>query len=144
LTTGAAGWLADKVGPRIPSTAGLIVFALGMFTLAFVAPSGGKPFIIGGLMIVGLGVGLFTTPNNAVILSAAPGEHRGVASGLLAAARNVGMVCGVALAGAFLAGVHEPTELTHSFQHGVEIAGAMALAAAVLSAFRPVKSAAAR
>ncbi|MFL5320347.1 MAG: MFS transporter, partial [Myxococcaceae bacterium] len=76
LTTGAAGWLADRVGPRIPSTVGLVVFALGMFTLAFMAPTGGQAFIVGGLMIVGLGVGLFTTPNNTVILSSAPGEHR--------------------------------------------------------------------
>ena len=52
------------------------------------------------LATVGLGTGLFVSPNNSALLGAAPFHRRGIASGILATARNVGMVLGVGLAGA--------------------------------------------
>jgi MFS family permease len=56
-------------------------------------------YIVMSMAITGLGSGLFQTPNNAALMGSAPGEFRGVASGMLATARNIGMVLGVALAG---------------------------------------------
>jgi MFS family permease len=50
--------------------------------------------------VCGLGFGAFVAPNNSRLLGAAPPHRRGIASGVLAAARNVGMVLGVGLAGA--------------------------------------------
>jgi MFS family permease len=43
---------------------------------------------------------MFQTPNNSAVMNHAPKESRGVASGMLATARNMGMVIGVALSGA--------------------------------------------
>lgn len=138
-TTAPAGWVSDRIGPRLPSTVGLVIFAVGMGILGLFTPAGGVTSVIVGLAVVGLGVGLFTTPNNSAILTAAPPTDRGVASGLLAAARNVGMVCGVAAAGTFLAGVAGAEALSRSFAHGVLTSAGLALVAAVLSALRPVR-----
>jgi MFS family permease len=52
------------------------------------------------MAVCGLGFGAFVAPNNSRLLGAAPPNRRGIASGVLAAARNVGMVLGVGLAGA--------------------------------------------
>ena len=55
-----------------------------------------------GLAVVGLGTGVFISPNNSALLGAAPLDRRGIASGVMATARNVGMIVGIGLAGAIL------------------------------------------
>jgi len=45
-------------------------------------------------------VGTFVSPNNNALMGAAPRNRQGIAAGVLATARNVGMVLGVGLAGA--------------------------------------------
>jgi hypothetical protein len=56
--------------------------------------------IAASLGVVGLGVGLFVSPNNSALMGAAPRHRQGIAAGILATSRNVGMVLGVGLAGA--------------------------------------------
>ena len=48
--------------------------------------------IILAMAVTGIGSGLFQTPNNSALMNNVPPEHRGVASGMLATARNIGMV----------------------------------------------------
>ena len=52
------------------------------------------------LAITGLGTGIFVSPNSSALMGSAPPQQRGVAAGILATARLVGMVLGVGLAGA--------------------------------------------
>ncbi len=52
------------------------------------------------LAVAGLGIGIFVSPNNSALMGAAPRHRQGIAAGILALARNVGMVIGVGLAGA--------------------------------------------
>jgi len=60
---------------------------------------------MGGMSIVwriglaGIGTALYVSPNNTAIMSCIPLYRRGIASGAVATARNLGMVLGVALAG---------------------------------------------
>ena len=61
--------------------------------------------IILALAVVGLGAGLFTSPNNSALMGAAPPQQRGVAAAIMATARNVGMVLGVGLSGAVFTSV---------------------------------------
>jgi MFS family permease len=51
------------------------------------------------LALAGIGIAVFISPNSAAAMSAVPPRHRGIASGAVATARNLGMVIGVALAG---------------------------------------------
>ncbi len=96
----AAGVLSDRHDTRLLSSAGMGVMAVGLFLLSRLHVGTPLWVIVVSMAVTGLGSGLFQTPNNTAMMSSAPPEHRGVASGLLAAARNVGMVFGVALSGA--------------------------------------------
>ncbi|WP_438029868.1 MFS transporter [Sorangium sp. So ce233] len=102
-TTAASGWLSDRIGARGPALAGMTALAVGLARLATLGPDPGRASLLAALALVGLGSGLFTAPNNSRILGAAPRDQQGTAAGLLAEARNVGMLCGVAAAGAIFA-----------------------------------------
>ena len=100
FTSPVAGVLSDRVGSRGPVVLGLLVFTGGLLLLTRVGPATPLAEVALGLAVCGLGLGTFIAPNNSRLLGAAPPERRGIASGVLAAARNVGMVLGVGLAGA--------------------------------------------
>ncbi len=53
--------------------------------------------------LLGLGMGIFQSPNNSAIMGAAPAGRLGVASGLLAISRTLGQITGIAVLGAFWA-----------------------------------------
>jgi EmrB/QacA subfamily drug resistance transporter len=95
-----AGMFADRYDTRLLTSAGMGVMAAGLLLLSRLDADTPLWAIAVSMAVTGLGSGLFQTPNNTALMGGAPPEHRGVASGLLAAARNVGMVFGVALSGA--------------------------------------------
>jgi EmrB/QacA subfamily drug resistance transporter len=95
-----SGALSDRVGSRAIATLGMLVLAAGLLLVALVAAAGTLKAIALSLGVVGLGVGLFASPNNSALMGAAPAHRQGIASGVLATARNVGMALGVGLAGA--------------------------------------------
>jgi EmrB/QacA subfamily drug resistance transporter len=100
LTAPVAGALSDRVGTRGLVVFGLAVLALGLFVLSSAGPATPLAVVLLGMAVCGLGFGAFVAPNNSRLLGAAPVHRRGIASGVLAAARNTGMVLGVGLAGA--------------------------------------------
>ncbi|HEX5637473.1 MAG TPA: MFS transporter, partial [Gammaproteobacteria bacterium] len=95
-----SGSLSDKISPRWLSTTGMLVNAFGLWQLSRL--DGGSPIglIMIALATAGFGTGLFIAPNNNVLLGSAPLNRQGIASGILATARSVGMVLGVGIAGA--------------------------------------------
>jgi EmrB/QacA subfamily drug resistance transporter len=95
-----AGSLSDRLGTRGPVALGLVLLAAGLLLLSAAGPATPIPLVAGGLALSGVGFGAFVAPNNSRLLGAAPAHRRGIASGVLAAARNTGMVLGVGLAGA--------------------------------------------
>ena len=100
VTAPLSGMLSDRLGSRGPIVLGLVTLAAGLGLLALIGPATPLWFIALALAVCGLGFGAFVAPNNSRLLGAAPPHRRGIASGVLAAARNVGMVLGVGLAGA--------------------------------------------
>ena len=95
-----SGTLSDRIGSRGLATAGMILLAAGLAWLGVLARDGSLTSIAAALALVGLGVGTFVSPNNSALMGAAPGYRQGIASGVLATARNVGMALGVGFAGA--------------------------------------------
>lgn len=100
LVAPLSGAISDRVDTRYISSVGMGVTALGMWLLSNLKLESPIYLIIFSLFVVGLGSGMFQTPNNSAIMGAVPPNRRGVASGLLATMRNVGMVLGVAISGA--------------------------------------------
>lgn len=100
MTAPFSGTLSDRIGSRIPTTLGMGLMAAALLTLTLVNPGSSTVRIALSLALAGLGAGLFTSPNNSALMGSAPRGSQGVAAGLLALARNTGMVLGVGLAGA--------------------------------------------
>ena len=100
ITAPFAGSLSDRIGTRGPIVLGLAVLGGGLFLLSAVGPATPWILVVLAMAVCGVGFGCFVAPNNSRLLGAAPPNRRGIASGVLAAARNVGMVLGIGLAGA--------------------------------------------
>jgi MFS family permease len=100
-----SGSLSDKVGTRIPTTIGMALLSSGLFLLSRLQPESPLGYVVAGLALAGLGTGMFVSPNNSAMLGVAPRERRGIASGIMATARNVGMVLGIGMAGAIFTSV---------------------------------------
>ncbi len=105
LTAPVSGMISDRVGSRAPATAGMAIMAGGLFLLS--AMGGGTPLylVMISLTVTGVGVAIFVTPNNSAMLGAAPAGRKGIASGILATSRLLGMATGVGIAGAILVAV---------------------------------------
>jgi sugar phosphate permease len=78
----------------------MVFLGVGTLWLSLLGSSASLFTVAGALALVGLWTGTFISPNTSALLGAAPPNRRGIASGILAEARNVGMVLGVGLAGA--------------------------------------------
>ena len=94
-----SGILYDKLGSRRLCMIGMSVLALSSTSLMTVQPSMGVVSILWRIALAGIGTAFFVSPNNTAVLSCVPLSRRGIASGAVATARNLGMVIGVALAG---------------------------------------------
>lgn len=98
-----AGRLSDRIGSRVPSTLGMILASLGLVSLAYLGPHASITQIVLSEALMGVGSGMFSSPNTSTIMGSVSRERQGTAAGMQAVARNAGMVLGVALAGALLA-----------------------------------------
>jgi EmrB/QacA subfamily drug resistance transporter len=103
-----SGALSDRIGTRWPTTAGMAILAGGLFLLSRLGPESAIGYVILGLVLAGVGTGFFVSPNNSAMMGAAPRERRGIASGIMATARNVGMVLGIGMAGAIFTSILPP------------------------------------
>ena len=97
-----AGRLADRLGARTLTVTGMALTTLGMWLLANlgVMPAGAQ--LACGLVLIGMGQGLFAVPNASALLSLVPAERLGFASGLQSTTRNLGLAAGVAFTGALV------------------------------------------
>ncbi|MBA3416706.1 MAG: MFS transporter [Chloroflexia bacterium] len=95
-----SGRLTDAVGPRWPATIGAAVVAAAIVLMAQLRAGTAVPFAVLALIVYGAGAGIFQAPNNAAVMTAAPLGAHGTVSGMLALARSLGQVAGVALASA--------------------------------------------
>lgn len=139
LTAPIAGRLADIWGARPLTVAGMLLSATSLAVVA-VAPLGMTLFVA-MLAALGVGLGLFTPPNNAAIMAAAPRELAGLAAGVLNMTRGVGTALGLALTGlVFSAVAGEGTTggglAISGFSAAAWLLAAVALVAAILAALR--------
>jgi EmrB/QacA subfamily drug resistance transporter len=144
-----AGSLTDRFGSRLPTVIGMFLSAVALLALA-VLPSDALSTTLLLLGLLGVGLGLFTPPNNSAIMGTAPQHRLGVAGGILNMTRSLGTSLGVALTGALLAvllSAHsggrvegtiniEPAALQAAFHQTLLFLAALSALASVLSAVR--------
>ncbi len=93
-----SGILADRIGNRLPATAGLVAIVGAIVGMAQFRSGTAIWFVLTVLALYGIGAGFFQTPNNSAVLGAAPADRVGTTSGMLALARNLGQITGIAVA----------------------------------------------
>ena len=92
-----SGWLSERVDARLLSSAGLTIKGIAFMILSSLE-LGATPFdIITRLALLGVGLGLFQTPNNNSLMSSIPQDRLGVGSSFLSIVRSFGQSVGVAL-----------------------------------------------
>ncbi|MGN6101311.1 MAG: MFS transporter [Devosia sp.] len=116
--------------PRV-SGIGSLIFAIGLGSLALLPDHPATGDIVWRLAICGAGFGLFQSPNNKVMITSAPRNRSGGASGMQSTARLQGQSTGAALA-AIIFSVTAGYDLTFT----MGLSAAFAIAAAILSIWR--------
>lgn len=113
-----AGWWADHHGSRGTAVAGMLVSAAGLAGMTTLQVH--TPFLISGtwLLIVGVGSGMFNSPNTAAMMAAVPPWRRGIASGTRTMLQNTGAVISIALMLMIVTAV-VPTDLLFSIFSGL-------------------------
>jgi len=107
-----SGYLTDRIGPRWPAAAGVGLVAVAILLMSQLRSGSGIAFAVMLLVLYGMGAGLFQAPNNAAVMTAAAVDARGTVSGVLALARSLGQIVGVALVGAIWSWRQEVYERT--------------------------------
>jgi len=97
ITGPLSGWLSDKHGARILATSGMIITAIAFLAFTLLpANFGYLPFAI-ILLVMGIGNGIFMSPNMASVMNSCPAEHRGAASGMRSTLQNCGQTISQAI-----------------------------------------------
>lgn len=98
-----SGLLSDRIGSRVMSTLGMGIVSVGLLMFSELnATSSGLDTIL-RLVVVGVGFGLFSSPNTSAVMGSVRKEKLGVAAGTLGAMRFMGQSIGLALLGAVMA-----------------------------------------
>jgi MFS family permease len=92
-----SGRISDRHGARGLATLGMVITA-GSFILLATLPYNFVYWEFAVILFVmGIGGGLFASPNTVSIMNAAPAEDRGAASGMRATLQNVGQTASTAI-----------------------------------------------
>lgn len=126
-----AGYLIERVHAGLLGALGLAMMAAGLFALAMLPAMPADMDIIWRMALCGAGFGLFQSPNNHTIISAAPRHRSGGASGMLGTARLLGQSSGAALV-ALMFNMFSDNG-THT---SLILAGSLATIAAIISGLR--------
>ena len=98
LVSPVAGRLSDRIDPQIVASAGMGFTAIGLFLLVFLSESTPLWYMLACLVVLGLGFGLFSSPNTNAIMSAVEKRYYGVASGMNGTMRLVGQMLSMGIA----------------------------------------------
>lgn len=87
-----SGYLSDKYSPRMFATGGMILAALAFVLLQMLPISFVYPAFGGTLLLVGISMGAFASPNRASVMNSLPPEHRGAGGGMNTTFQNSAQV----------------------------------------------------
>jgi EmrB/QacA subfamily drug resistance transporter len=99
--------LLERYGPGRVAPVGLLLMAAGFAVFSGAGVDSGYPRLLLGLLLLGTGAALATTPATTAIVSSLPQSKQGVASAVNDAAREVGGALGIAVLGSALTGRYQ-------------------------------------
>ncbi|MCP8308099.1 MAG: MFS transporter [archaeon] len=93
-----AGWLSDRIEPRIVASIGMALTTVGLFLLTFLNEKTTLEFIIASLIFLGFGFALFSSPNTNAVMSSVEKKFYGVASATVGTMRLTGQTLSMGIA----------------------------------------------
>jgi MFS family permease len=93
----ASGYLSDHFGARPFATGGMLVAALSFFLLELLPVNFNYVWFGALLLLVGLGMGLFASPNQAGIMNSLPPNRRGAGAGMATTFQNSALVLSIGI-----------------------------------------------
>lgn len=97
ITAPISGILVDKFGPKIIAITGLSFLLIGYLGISTLDENTTVLGYILRFIPIGLGNGLFQSPNNLSIINSSPKNRIGIVSSIISTARTLGQVTGVAI-----------------------------------------------
>jgi MFS family permease len=131
-----SGFLSDRFGVRPFATGGMIAAAASFALLTLLPVNFGYVWFALLLLANGLGMGMFTSPNTAGIMNAAPANRRGVASGMRSTFQNAGMTLSIGLFFTIMV-IGLSASLPAALGHGLSAEGVSSGAAAKIARLPP-------
>lgn len=98
LVLAPSGILSDRAGTLPLEMGGIALISLSTGLLAFAGTSLSRLLVISSLAVMGLGYGIFFTPNYSAVMGSVPVARLGVAGGIYGTMRTMGILTGVAMA----------------------------------------------
>jgi len=99
LLSPLSGWLSDRFGSRLLSSLGMSFVAIGLYFFSQLNATSSALEVISRLIVVGVGFGLFSSPNTSAVMGSVRQAKLGVAAGTLGTMRFMGQAIGLALIG---------------------------------------------
>jgi MFS family permease len=90
-----SGWLSDRFGARPFATGGMLLAALAFFLLELLPVNFRYWMFASLLLLIGVAMGLFASPNQTGIMNSLPPHRRGVGAGMSATFQNSAMVLSI-------------------------------------------------
>src|ERR1700689_1365782 len=132
-----SGYLSDRFGARPFATGGMVVGAASFGLLEMLPVNFVYWEFAGILLLNGIGMGLFASPNRAGIMNSLPPERRGVGAGMSATFQNSAMVLSIGIFFTLII-LGLASSLPATLSHGLVAQGVPAADAAKLAALPPV------
>jgi EmrB/QacA subfamily drug resistance transporter len=103
-----SGYLSERLGARLLSSIGLSISCLALFLLSRLTTDVHYLDVLGRLILLGVGMGLFNSPNSSAVFASVPRAQYGVVGGFISMVRNSGQAVGQAVAGAVVVSAIAP------------------------------------
>lgn len=97
--TFAAPAIVKKVSSRTVMPAGMLFTTIGMLAISLITPSSHLALVVGAYMVMSFGINIAITLTTDTIMSAAPPERAGAASGISETSAELGAALGIAIMG---------------------------------------------
>ncbi|HVB75749.1 MAG TPA: MFS transporter [Ktedonobacteraceae bacterium] len=134
-----SGWLSDRYGARFFSTTGMLIQAAGFLLLTILPTNFNYIWFALLLFILGLGQGMFSSPNTSSVMSSVPAEQRGAASGMRSTFQNSGQLVSIGLFFSIIT-IALASALSSTLFDGLSRAGVPAATASTISHLPPTSA----
>jgi len=111
-----SGYLADRYNQAILATIGLSIVLIGLLTIASLNINSPLWHIALAQILLGIGIGIFSAPNNYNMLKKVPKTEISLGSSIASLMRNIGRICGIAIAISIFTIVQKHMQV-HSINH---------------------------